>query len=61
MDWKNKTLLAYGLGGLILGVCAGIITINNAEKNNKTIDLTWKESAKIGMDALNAIQKIIIK
>ena len=29
MDWKNKTLLAYGLGGLILGVCAGIITINN--------------------------------
>jgi len=59
MDWKNKTLLEYGLGGLVLGVFAGIITINNAEKNNKTIDLTWKESAKLGIDAVNALQKII--
>lgn len=61
MNWKTKTLLIYGIGGLILGVMAGIISINNAVENNKTVDISLQDGAKIGMNALNAMQKLVIK
>ena len=61
MDWKKKTLLFYSLGGLILGVFAGIITINNAVEKDKEVDISLKEGAKIGISALNSLQKFILK
>lgn len=61
MDWKKKTLLFYSLGGLILGVFAGIITINNAVEKDKEVDISLKEGAKIGISALNSLQKYILK
>jgi len=61
MDWKKKTLLFYSLGGLILGVFAGIITINNAVEKDKEVDISLKEGAKIGISALNSLQKYVLK
>lgn len=61
MNWKTKTLLIYGLGGLLLGIIAGIASIDNAVEKNKSIDISLKDGAKIGLNAFNAIQKIIIK
>ncbi|MBQ6342796.1 MAG: hypothetical protein IJI41_06715 [Anaerolineaceae bacterium] len=61
MDWKKKTLLFYSLGGLLLGVFAGIITINNAVEKDEKVDLSLKEGAKIGISALNSLQKVILK
>ena len=61
MDWKKKTILFYSLGGLILGVFAGIITINNAVEKDKEVDISLKEGAKIGISALNSLQKYVLK
>lgn len=61
MDWKKKTLLFYSLGGLLLGIFAGIITVNNAVEKNEEVDLSLKEGAKIGISALNTLQKFVLK
>ena len=61
MNWKNKTFLFYGIGGLLIGIIAAIITINNAEEKNKEVNISFEEGAKIGVKALNAVSKIIIK
>lgn len=61
MSWKTKTLIYYGLGGLLLGLAAGIISINNAVEKNTEVDLSLKNGAKVGLAALNAVQKIAFK
>lgn len=61
MSWKTKTLLYYSLGGLIIGIAAGIISINNAVEKNTEVDLSLKNGAKVGIAALNAVQKIAFK
>lgn len=61
MNWKTKTLLYYSLGGLLIGIAAGIITINNAVEKQSEVDLSLKNGAKMGLAALNAVQKIVLK
>ncbi len=61
MNWKTKTLLYYSLGGLMIGIAAGIITINNAVEKKSEVDLSLKNGAKMGIAALNAVQKIVLK
>lgn len=61
MSWKTKTLIFYGLGGLLLGIFAGVISINNAVEKNTEVDLSLKNGAKVGIAALNAVQKIAFK
>ena len=60
MNWKNKVFLFYAIGGLLLGVVAGLITINNAVDNDKEVELDLKTGAKVGVAALQNIKKIII-
>ena len=61
MSWKTKTLLYYSLGGLVIGIVAGIISINNAVEKNTEVDHSMKNGAKVGIAALNAVQKIAFK
>lgn len=61
MNWKTKTLLYYSLGGLLIGIAAGVITINNAVEKKSEVDLSLKNGAKMGIAALNAVQKIVLK
>ena len=61
MSWKTKTILYYGLGGLLIGIIAGIVSINNAVEENKEVDLTLENGAKIGIAALKALPKFITK
>ncbi len=61
MDWKKKTMLFYIIGGLACGIIAGMITINNAVENDKEIDLSLQEGAKIGMNAIKLLTKTVIK
>ena len=61
MDWKKKTILYYALGGLVIGVLAGIISVNNAVEKDKEVDLSLKNGAKIGIAALDVVQKIVMK
>ena len=61
MDWKTKTLLIYSIGGLIIGAAAGIATINNAVEKNEEVDITFKDGARIGVNALNSLSKVILK
>ena len=61
MNWKTKTLLYYGLGGLVIGIVAVIISINNAVEKNTEVDLSLKNGAKVGVAALNAVQKLVFK
>lgn len=61
MDWKKKTILYYTLGGMVIGILAGIVTVNNAVEKDKEVDLSLKNGAKIGIAALDAVQKIVMK
>ncbi len=61
MDWKKKTVLFYLGCGMVLGVLAGILSIKNAEENNKEINLSVKDGAKICITALDSLKKIVIK
>ena len=61
MNWKTKTLLYYSLGGLLIGIAAGVITINNAVEKKSEVDLSLKNGAKMGIAVLNAVQKIVLK
>lgn len=61
MDWKQKTIFFYALGGLALGIISGIITVNNAVEENKEVDLSMKNRAKIGLAALEVMKKTILK
>ena len=58
MGWKGKTLLFYIGCGLVLGAIAGIMTINNAEQNDKEVDPTLKDGAKICLEALKSLKKL---
>ena len=60
-DWKKRTILYYTLGGLLIGLLAGILSVNNAVEKNKKIDLSLKNGAKVGIAALDAMQKIVMK
>ncbi len=60
MDWKAKTILFYIGCGLVLGAIAGIMTVNNAEKNDKQIDPTLKDGAKICVEGLKSLKKIVL-
>ncbi len=61
MDWKKRTVLYYTLGGLLIGLLAGMISVNNAVEKDKEIDLSLKNGAKVGIAALDAMQKIVMK
>ena len=61
MGWKAKTLLLYIGCGLVLGTIAGILTINNAEENEKEINPTLQDGAKICMSALKGVKKVMLK
>lgn len=60
MDWKKKTILYYALGGALIGVIAGILTVNNAIEENKEVELSLKNGAKIGLQALDMMKKIVM-
>lgn len=61
MDWKKKTILYYGLVGLVSGIMAGILSVKNAEDKNKQVDFSPKDTARICMNALNSMQKLVFK
>ncbi len=61
MDRKTKIMLIYIIGGLIGGILAGMISINNAEKNDDLPDLSLQDGAKIGIKAINLLTKTVIK
>ena len=61
MNWKTKTILLYVGCGLVLGAIAGIMTINNAVENEKELDPTLKDGAKICVEALKSLKKLAIK
>ena len=61
MDWKKKTILYYALGGFVIGILAGIISVNNAVEKNKEVEFSFKNGAKVGFAALDAMRKIIMK
>lgn len=58
MDWKKKTILIYVIGGLLIGLLSGIITVKNAVDKDKEINLTVKDGAKIAFDVM---KKTILK
>jgi len=60
MNWKTKTMVLYVLGGLVIGILAGIMTVNNAEKNEKEVDLSLKNAAKITAAAFETMKKLVI-
>ena len=59
MDWKTKTLLFYMGCGLVLGAIAGIMTVNNAEENEKEVTPTLKDGARICMAGLKNMKNIL--
>lgn len=61
MNWKTKTFVIYILGGLVIGIIAGIMTVNNAEKNEKEVDLSLKNAAKVTVAAFDIVKKLVIK
>ena len=61
MDWKTKTLLIYGIVGLVCGILAGITTINNAVENDKEADISLKDGARISLTAMDAMRKTVLK
>ena len=61
MDWKKKVMLIYTLGGLACGIIAGMITVNNAVENDKELDISLQDGAKIGMNAIKMLTKTVIK
>ena len=61
MNWKTKTLLFYGFIGLAVGIVAGIMTINNAVENKKEVDISLKNGARIGVTAMDAMRKAVLK
>ncbi len=60
MSWKVKTMLIYGLGGLILGILAGMITVNKAVDEEKEPEFSVKKGAKVGLAVIDALKKTII-
>ena len=61
MDWKKKTILYYTLGGIVIGLIARIISVNNAVEMDKEVELSLKNGAKIGIAALDVVKKIVMK
>lgn len=61
MDWKTKTLLLYGIVGLVCGILAGITTINNAVEKNEEPDISLKNGARISLTAMDAMRKTVLK
>ena len=61
MDWKKKTILYYTLGGMVIGILAGIIGVNNAVEKNQEVELSLKNGAKIGIAALDVVKKLVMK
>ncbi len=61
MDWKKKVMLIYIIGGLTCGIIAGMISINNAVENEKELNLSLQDGAKIGMNAIKLLTKTVIK
>lgn len=60
MDWKKKTVILYALGGLIIGIAAGIMTVKNAEDENKEVEYSLKNGLKVGLAAINAVRKNVL-
>ena len=61
MDWKKKVILIYAFGGLACGLIAGIMSVNNAVEKDEKIEITAKDGAKLGMAAMKAAQKVVLK
>ena len=61
MDWKKKTMLIYIIGGLAIGIVAGMISVKKAVDEEREIDLSLQDGAKIGMDVIKFLTKTVIK
>ena len=61
MNWKNKTILFYAAIGLAVGLIAGKMTVDNAVENNKEVTLNLENGAKVGMSAMAAMRKAVLK
>ncbi|MEM5776642.1 MAG: hypothetical protein AAGU05_16680 [Anaerolineaceae bacterium] len=51
-NWKTKTLIFGGLIGLITGIVASFIMIQQAEKRNVTPAITATDGVKLGLGLL---------
>lgn len=51
-NWKTKTLIAGGLIGLITGIIASFIMIQQADKRHVTPALTATDGVKLGLGLL---------
>ena len=47
MDWKKKTMLIYIIGGLAIGIVAGMISVKKAVDEDREIDLSLQDGAKM--------------
>lgn len=57
-DWKTKTLLIGGLTGLITGLFAAYILIQQSEKQNKKPRLNAGEGVRLGLGMLTLLRLI---
>lgn len=57
-DWKTKTLLIGGLTGLITGLFAAYILIQQSEKQDKKPRLNAGEGVRLGLGMLTLLRLI---
>ncbi|MCJ7624957.1 MAG: hypothetical protein MUO76_15760 [Anaerolineaceae bacterium] len=57
-DWKTKTLLIGGITGLVTGLFAAYILIQQSEKQEKIPKLNPGEGVKLGLGVLTLLRLI---
>jgi hypothetical protein len=57
-DWKTKTLLIGGITGLVTGLFAAFILIQQSEKRAKKPQLSPGEGVKLGLGVLTLLRLI---
>ena len=57
-DWKTKTLLFGGIAGLVTGLIAALILVQQAEKRKKQPNLSTSEGVKLGLGIFTLLRLI---
>lgn len=57
-SWKTKTLVIGAIIGALSGLAAAYILVNQAEKENKTPELSAGQGVKLGLGVLGILRQI---
>lgn len=57
-QWKTKVLLFGGVMGALTGVLGAYLLIQNAEKQNRTPELTAGEGVRLGVIVLGLLRQV---